>query len=394
LLINKAIKQNKKLRKRVVKKFNNYYWTEVPLEDAIKRVRIVEGQFNSKDDILNYSRKELDNHINIMEELPYEMQLIKYSNREGGALIFKSDHTMSDGLGMISLTLTLADSFSEDIIPNILKLGKNIPFYLKIVMEIVDFFLFPYYAIRLLLNGKVNVSEENPFKRPNPPSGLSLCDFTQLYDFTKFHELNRKLNISFNDLMLAIVSAGIDRYCKSSESDKDYVFSKLVCAIPIGIKSLAHSAKDVGLENDILGAITVLKRIKDPLSEYNKICEETKKTVKNTSNIKAWRYLQFIFNQFLPYFVQKGIAKTIGASVDIGVTSLPGPTGEICYCGSEVTEILPMMSLGFGKFIIIVGTYNNKLRFTACADKGLNIDLKHFTNSMDEVLAETISKIE
>jgi len=295
---------------------------------------------------------------------------------------------------MISLTLSLADNFEESLIPSILKQFKALPFYLQFFMNIFDLFMFPYYSMKLLLNGHVHASEVNPFMLNGQNSGLTNFHFTMKFAFEKLHHLNRKLNVSFNDLMLSIISSGINKYCKNSDLNKKYIYSKLICAIPIGVKTLTKDTKDVALKNDILGAITVLERINDPVKEITKISEETKKTVKNSSNIKAWTYLELFFNQFLPYFVQKGIAKNVAQSVDLAISNLPGPNGEILYCKSKVTEILPIMSIGFGKCMIIVGTYNNMLGLTVCVEKDINIDLKSLILALEEEIINAINQSE
>ena len=390
--IEKGIKQNKKFIKRLVKRFYSFYWEDVDIQESINRVRIVKETFVSRADIIEYSRKELNNHLNIIEELPFEFQLLKYSNKDGGAVLFKLDHTMSDVLGWIALTLSMSDNYSDDIIPSILKKKKKQPFYLEVLTNIFEFIMFPYYALRLLLNGMFHTNEENPFKRVIPPSGISLFEFTNSFEFDKLNKINKKLKISFNDLMLAIISSSINKYCLNNEIK--YGYSKLICGIPIGIKDFSCHTSEIELKNDILGAIMEIKRIKDPLKEYDKISEETKKTIKNTSNIKSWTYLEFIFNQFVPYFLQKAIAINVGQTVDLAITNLPGPVNKISYCGCEVNEILPMMSNGFGLSSIIILTYNNTLRMTVCVEDTIKINSNALIKAINEEINSIIGKLE
>ena len=75
--IEKGIKQNKKFTKRLVKRFYSFYWEDVNIQESINRVRIVKETYVSRADIIEYSRKELNNHLNIIEELPFEFQLLK-----------------------------------------------------------------------------------------------------------------------------------------------------------------------------------------------------------------------------------------------------------------------------------------------------------------------------
>ncbi len=45
LMINKAIKQIPKLRKKLEYKFFNYYWADVTIEEAIKRIKVIDLDF-------------------------------------------------------------------------------------------------------------------------------------------------------------------------------------------------------------------------------------------------------------------------------------------------------------------------------------------------------------
>jgi hypothetical protein len=280
--IEKGIKQNRKLRTRLVKFLGSYYWKEVDINQAIKRVRILDNIFTSKEDVINYARREIDNHIDILREIPYEFQIMNYN--DGGAILYKLDHAMSDGLGMVTFTLTQADNFDESFIPNILKQRNSIPFYYKFFLHIVEIFTFPYYAVKLLANHRIHESELNPFTRNCPPSGESVFDFTKQFDFNKIHKMNKKLNITFNDLMLGIISTAMNKYGEKYKLP----YKKQICAIPVGIKNIPKDASEVSFKNEILGAIAELKRISDPIKDSHLISEETKKTVKNSANTTAW----------------------------------------------------------------------------------------------------------
>lgn len=360
-----------------------YLFLEGSIEEAEKRVRFIKEEFENKEEIINYARKEVDKHINVYEELAYDFQILSYKNNQGGAVFFKLDHSLSDGLGMVTFTMTLCDDYTEDILPTVLKLNKTYPLYIRVLMEMLDFILFPYYSVRLLVNGQVHASQKNPFKRTGPPSGQTNFAYTKLYPFDHLHKINRKLDITFNDLILSIISSSISKYCKTYYPDREYIYDKLICAIPIGLKNIPKCVEEVKISNDILGAITVLRRIDDPLKEFGLIAQETRRTVRNGSNIKAWKYLAFLLNQFVPAFAQKSLSENVGMNVDLGVSNLPGPTEQISYQGSKVEDIIPMMSLGFGKAFIIVGTYNNTVRLNICVDKGLDIDLNPLIKIME-----------
>jgi hypothetical protein len=389
LLINKGIKMNNKLRQKIVRKCGIFFWEEVDLQTAENSVKIIDNIYSSKDDVVNYVRKEIDNHIDIVKCLPYEFQIISYKNKQGGAILFKVDHTLSDGLGMVSFTLTLSDNFHESVMPEVLKKMK-IPFHRELAAFFINLLFFPYYSAKLLLNGFINKIEESPFKRPFKSSGLTSFSFTKNYDFQSLHQINKKLNITFNDLMLAVISSSFNKYSQKNHSDKKYTYKKLNVAIPIGVKDVPKSTSEVQIQNDILGAITILERIDDPLTQYEMISKKTKYTIKNHYNTSASRYLFTFFNEFLPYSYHKKVAEKVGDTVDMAISNLPGPTGQVFYCGSKVEDILPFNSLGIGKAFIIIGTYNNMVRIVTCVDPLLNINVDMLSNIIDEEINRLI----
>jgi len=325
--------------------------------------------------------------------LPYEFQIVECDNGQSGAILSKLDHTMSDALGMITLCLTLSDNFDESMIPKILKLKPNFPFYVKIALQLFELLMFPYYSFRLLMNNQVYASEENPFKRATPPTGQTVFGFTKTYDFNKFRIINKKINCTFNDLLMAIISSSISKYCDKYYPNDKYIYKQLICGVPIGIKDLAKCPKDAQLKNDFLGAMSCLKRINDPIKEIHLITDETKKTVRNITSISAWKYLSAILSQCLPYSAHKIISANLGANVDLAISNLPGPTKAVKYCGSEVTDVLPIMSLGFGKAFIIIGTYNNTVRIVVNLDKNVNIDLDKMIETMDNEISSVLETV-
>jgi hypothetical protein len=381
LLITRAITKNEKLRKKLVRILGSFYWKDVSIEEAKTRIRIHNVVFKNKEEVINFSREEINRPIDLMNELPYEFIICEYENK--GCIFFKLDHSMSDGLGMIALTLLISDNYDPSLVPSILKIGDKIPFYSKAIIWFLEIVLFPYYSIRLLLSNQIHKSDTNPLKREDKHSGITLYDYSNTFDFSIFHQVNRKLNVTFNDLMLAVVSSSLHKY---SKHDKKYVYDQLICAIPVGLKSMPKNVENIRLKNDILGALTVLKRIEDPIKQCNLISNYTKKTVRNNLNVRAWKYLEFLLNQFMPFFVQKALAKNVCDGVDLAVTNLAGPVKEVSYCGSACEEILPMMSLGIGKCFVIVGTYNNQLRLTVCVDSKLNIDIKEWIKIINDEL--------
>lgn len=381
-----GIKKNKKMRMRIVKYFSMYFWKETSVEEAASRVRIIQREFADKEEVINFKRREVNNHIPIEKDLPYEFLIVKYKNREGGAVLFKVDHILSDGLGMMEFTLTLADQYDGSYIPAILKAIQKIPIYYKFFFHILNLLLFPYYSVKLLFSSRIHRSEKNPFKRKTPPSGETKFAYTKNFDFSNLHKISKSLKISFNDLMLCVVSSAVNKFCEKYYPNRDYKYHHLICAIPIGIKDIPKSTEDVEISNDILGAIVPLKRIDNILHHYKCVSEETKKTVKNALSTNSSKYLFRLVYEFVPYDFQKEITKNVADNVDLAVSNLPGPAKQVSYSNCKVEDILPVMSVAYGKAFLIVATYNDKVRIVVNLENKLDIDVNLLANTIEEEL--------
>ena len=76
MIIEKAIKQIKRMRLTLTYNLFNYYWKEISVTKASKAVSIIENEIEDKD-INNYIESELHQYIDIRENPPYEIKIIK-----------------------------------------------------------------------------------------------------------------------------------------------------------------------------------------------------------------------------------------------------------------------------------------------------------------------------
>lgn len=375
-ILLKGIAKHPKFRKRLVSLIYLFFWKDI--QDVSPGIRIINKRFATKDDLISYFKSECNVYIDMMNSLPYDIQIINYGERSGGVL-FKVDHSFSDGLGMDLFTAVLSDNYDQSVLPSLLKMGNNISIGNKILLEVLNFITFPYYSAKLCLSSKYLKSQSDSlFKRDGGSSGETNVGFSKIYSFKTFHDLSKSLGISFNDICLSILSAAISKY-----SHNKYNYSHLVCAVPIGIKNTPNRITDVQVSNDILGSLFKLYRIDDPKTQYKLICNETRETVKNYYNIGAWKYFSFLCDEFMPYELAKKLFDNLSQNVDLTISNLPGPTKAIYFSGYEVKDIFPLMSVGTNKCFIIIGTYNDRLRITVSVDRMLGINTEELINCIN-----------
>jgi hypothetical protein len=369
-MLVKGLSLHKKMNKKLIQILYLNFWQDIPQEEIQKGVRIVNQVFSSKDELINYAKSEADNHVNIFDGLPYDFQVLKCE--KGGAVFFKVDHSLSDGLGMNLFTATLSDGYCLDYLPTLLKCNKRENFVVNFLRNFCTLLVFPYYSAKVMINNQSMVSEPNPLSRKGENNGDTEIVFSDVFDFTKLHAISKGLNITFNDLCLAVIGAAFNKYSLQFP-ERNYNYKKLVCAIPVGLKNPPTCVQEVQVSNDITGTLISLKRITDPLKEYKAITEETKK-LKNAYMLYSLRYFSFIMDEFLPLSVSKKVCQTLSTNIDLAISNLPGPAKQISYLNNPITDIIPMISIGFNKCFIIIGTYNNRLRLSITLDKGLKLD--------------------
>jgi hypothetical protein len=376
ILIKKGIAKHEKFQRKLVRIWSTFFWQKVSMNEAESRVIIVEKDFSNREDIINFLRSEVNKPIQTDEELPYEIKIMKYSTKNGGAVLFKSDHTFSDGLGMVMWTLTFSDNFDESCIPLIVKLTNSIPLYYKILTYACNLILFPYYSAKLLFNSKLHKSQNNPFRNKLEPSRNQLIAYTDVHDFEKLHKINKHLGISFNDLMLCVISNSISKFCDKFQPELDYNY--LICAIPIGVKSIPKSTADVRIANDIFGAILPLRRLRSEIitkEDCKVINYDTKNTIKNNLNTSSTRYLFTLMNEFLPYQIQREMTRKVNDSIDVGISNMPGPTKQISYNGFKVNDIV-------------------QVRISINLDANLGIDIYSLAKYIDDEIVSLIGYYE
>jgi hypothetical protein len=65
------------MNKKLIQILFTYFWQDISAEECKNFVRIPGKTFDSRKDIINYAKSEVDNHVDIFESLPYDFQVFK-----------------------------------------------------------------------------------------------------------------------------------------------------------------------------------------------------------------------------------------------------------------------------------------------------------------------------
>ena len=377
-IIEKGIKNIPKLRSRIIFKFFEWYWKEIPTKEVIKNIQIIKNDknycFNSKEDLEEYGNRELPIRMDFEKNLPYKFIIIQNENAKiKNLLVLKFDHAFTDGIGYMMLMCGLADNFSMDLFPRATN-RKKMNFYDYLIFS----FSIPYFIIFTFYNSIMNAnSGPTPFKvKENlKKTGLAKIHISKLMDFEEIAKISKKLNITFNDLMMSIISSSTKKFC---EENYHRVPKFLSTTIPVGYRSSPKTLNDIVITNGSTAMACLIKIISDPVKESKIVHNQLLKNVRNIPFIILTKNLIDFIMKYLPNFVIKKLIRNTCEQFDFAITNIPGPKTNLYYAGYKVTELIGISTPGFSASLIAIYTYNGSFRILLTFDEILNVNPKLF----------------
>jgi hypothetical protein len=384
-MIENGIKKTIKLMSTLVYKFYDYYWKFE--KNPTKREKMIENTFvhaeiPGEENLLEYCQKEVKIHVDNSntEKFPYETHLIKFKNSTRGCLIFKCDHVLSDGMGLVAFICSLADNYSEDIFHPMMR-SKNY----SVLQEILGVILFPFYLLRNVLNVVIlNKFEKTRFKKrfdtnDSPHTGNTIFALSSSFHLSNYEKARKSLKISFNDMTVLVI-------LKSFRKHLDVRSINL--AIPFGKTGIPKSVKEVEIKNKSAGIFLELPLIDSIEAESPKISKILSKELKNFFNVTSNNVLFTLIVEFLPSDLLIYINDMSIEKVDLIHSNVPGPIKELFYSGCKVVDILPIISTGRIKAMLPVFSYNKKFRVVVAYDESVGLNPKDLLGTIENELQQ------
>ncbi len=379
-LVKKAIEERliyqiPKLHSRVIYTFFNYYWKEFPKNEAKKQIYFV--QLNSKEDVEKYIEKHLNYRINTLKSFPFEIRIIEFKEKKdaAGAIHFKFDHILSDGLGLLSLCFCLCDNYSPEIYPKILKVKYTYSFF----REMIDLILFPilsFYALYIVITSSNEKTEYKPMYNYHH-YGIARYKMSKWYSLDLMRKLRNKYKVSFNTCVVGILL--------KSQKDLLQNVNSLNIIIPCGHTTLPSSVKDVKLKNLAQGFMMCLPCINDfkALPNIQKIINSH---IFNTSLTSIPILIFKMLSEFLPAKILNIIGNNIIFKVDMLISNVPGPESKLTICGCEMTDFYPIVSPGRMKAFITISSFNKRFRYVVSFDKSVKYSLDDLMGEINKIM--------
>ncbi|QNM85821.1 wax ester/triacylglycerol synthase family O-acyltransferase [Polaribacter pectinis] len=231
---------------------------------------------------------------------------------------------------------------------------------------------------------------------------------TAILSFERINTLRKIMDVSINDIILAICAGGIRKYLEEREQ---LPVQPLVANVPISIRVKGEKQK---MNNQISNMLVrIATHIKDPIERLEYIQEQTNlgktrhKAVGAKSLAKMADAVPFgLANLAAGLYSKYNIKEFHRPPFNVTITNVPGPKGLLYLKGHKIVGIFGLTPVldGFG-LIIAAFSYNGQVTITTTSDAKTMPDADKFSryirdsaNELEEIILKkkeekTVSKV-
>ena len=383
VLNERIVKLFPRYHSRLVKKNMEYFWYEDPdIENACNKIVKLSPRLKNFEEALEFIAKEINIHIDIFNDYPYELNMVPFGEDEGICL-FKYDHLLVDGLGIIASLCLAADNFSENTYPKIIKMMKEPNIFQTIYLYLVA----PFYGLVNLIEFITYKERKCPFKANKKPlSDDTIFVLSKNYDLKDFEKYRKNNKVSFNDIMLCSFSVAMSRVLKKYDEYKNY--KNLIIDLPVGRKKPENKVELMKINNEASGIIVDIPLI-ESIEDIDKIKKSIRKNYK-PEKIFAVAMCADILGNIFSWHIISYFAKLFTKRFDYMFTNVPGPAEKLYYHGIEVSDMYSFPSAGGGLPYVIILSYNNQFKIALNSNKNSDCDIKELLDEYEKVLKQFI----
>lgn len=325
------------------------------------------------------------------------------------AIVSKVHHVMIDGSSGVGIMGILFDKSTDDKDKEIPKPKPfepdTLPDEINLLLKSSQTFLKDPLKIPKLLgetafsflkgNIKSQINLKKPRKKtystPNTIFNNSVSPKrtwgTAILSFDRINTLRKIMNVSINDIILAICAGGIRRYL--SEKEK-LPIQPLVANVPISIRVKGEKQE---MNNQISNMLVrIATHIKDPIERLEYIQEQTNmgKTRHKAVGAKALSKMADavpfgLANLAAGLYSKYNIKEFHRPPFNVTITNVPGPKGPLYLRGHKILSIFGLTPVldGFG-LIIAAFSYNGLVSLTTTSDARTMPDADKFSRYVRE----------
>ena len=356
-----------------------YFWYEDPdIEKACDKIIKLSPRLKNFEEALEFIGKEINDHIDIFNDYPYELNMVPFGKDEGVCL-FKYDHLLVDGLGIIASLCLAADNFSENTYPKIIKMMKEPNIFQTLYLYLSA----PFFGFLTLIQFITYGERKCPFKaNKKPMSEDTVFVVSKNYDLKDFENYRKQNKVSFNDIMLCSFSVAMKNVLKKYDEYKDY--KNLIIDLPVGRKKPENKIEKININNEASGIIVDMPLV-DSVSDIDKIKKSIRKNFR-PEKIFAVGMTADILGNIFSWHIISYFAKLFTKRFDYMFTNVPGPAEKLYYHGIEVSGMYSFPSAGNGLPYVVILSYNNKFNIALNANKNADCDIKELLHEFENTL--------
>ena len=385
-----------KFKQILVKKAHEYWWRPLsPAEESAmnKSPPIkVHTRIHNYNELITFIQQEINTYIDVFTTVPYEFTLIPYGDAADnrGIVMLKYDHTLTDGLGIVAATCASASNYNVNIFPRLMRSIMEDKWYL----HILSWLLYPYYSIRSALFILQFVSYKSPFIPKKISSVTKLAETQKTYYLKDFEKFRKQKQLSFNDLMMGVLSLAIYKMLYENKQGKFKGFQRrgqqIQMMFPFGRKKIPEKAEMVDLDN-LANSLFIKLPLISELNDTNFRMIQKKVKEQFLQQLKySYHKTAFILGEIGSYPFVNWCTQLICSRLDMAFTNVPGPTVKISYGKSECEELKCYISAGYGFSFVPLLSYDGRFSFSFSADKECEVEPKEVIEYIDEAIQDLI----
>jgi NRPS condensation-like uncharacterized protein len=370
---------------RLVKKNMEYFWYEDPdLEKACNSIVKLSPRRKNFEDALEFVAQEINNHIDIFNEYPYELNMVPFGE-DSGICLFKYDHLLVDGLGIIASLCLAGDNFSENTYPKIIKMMKEPNIFQTLYLYLSA----PLFGFITLIQFALYGDRKCPFKANKKPlSEDTIFVLSKNYKLKDFEKYRKENKVSFNDIMLCSFSVAMKNTLKKYDEYKNY--KNLIIDLPVGRKKPENTIEKMNknINNEASGIIVNMPLV-DSVDDINIIKKSIRKNMR-PEKIFAVGMTADILGNIFSWHIISYFAKLFTKRFDYMFTNVPGPAEKLYYYGIEVSDMYVFPSAGGGLPYVAILSYNDQFKIALNSNKNADCDIKELLYEYEKALEKFI----
>jgi hypothetical protein len=189
------------------------------------------------------------------------------------------------------------------------------------------------------------------------------------------------MGITFNDLMLGIISVSLKKYFVS----KDDHSKEITVALPYSFNSIPEDMSKYKFGNSF-ASLTLYMPLED---EIGAACKAVKKKMDfmKKSLIPSGVYtLIWMYNIFFPYFWTNYVSRGSGSKHSLLISNIPGYVKPVTYCGGGKVKKCFFLGSGSGNLATSIGIVSicKRALITINSDETQMDDVNNFMNFVNE----------